>query len=371
MSGVYYHIPFCKSTCAYCDFFKSADLSRMDQVVEAMHRELDSRKDYLSDRSVRTIYFGGGTPSLCRPVLLEGLVNHLRELFDCDDVQEFTVEVNPDDVDAAYLSELRRIGVNRLSIGIQSFCDDELKLMNRRHNGTQAIEVVKLAQSMGFDNITIDLIFGVSDFGGDYLRDSVQKAIELGVQHISAYHLTIEPNTLFGKRTSKGEFSAVADSVSSQEYRMVHDALTGAGFEHYEVSNYALPGFRAKHNSAYWSGDQYLGIGPSAHSFNGENRHWAVSSISKYVNDLASEEELLSEVDNYNEYIMTSLRIKEGLDIDNVRERYGVSRVEQLVKDAQRYIDSGSLVLDGSRLYIPEENFLISDAVISDLFQVE
>ena len=371
MSGVYFHIPFCKSACAYCDFFKSADLSRMDQVVEAMHQEIDSRRDYLSDRAIRTIYFGGGTPSLCPPSLLKGLFDHIKETFDCENLQEFTIEVNPDDVDADYLSELRHIGVNRLSIGIQSFCDDELKLMNRRHNAAQATQVVKLAQSMGFDNITIDLIFGVDGFGAEQLKESLRKAIELGVQHISAYHLTIEPNTLFGKRNSKGEFLAVTDSISSQEYLMVHHALTQAGFEHYEVSNYALPGFRAQHNSAYWSGDQYLGIGPSAHSFNGENRHWAVASIAKYIKDLASEQELLSELDNYNEYIMTSLRIKEGLDINSIRARYGDKRAELLLKDAGRYINGGSLILDGSRLYIPEENFLISDAVISDLFQVE
>lgn len=371
MAGIYFHIPFCKSRCAYCDFFKSADLSRVDELVEGMHRELDARKDYIKDRDIKTIYFGGGTPSLCRPELLRGLVEHLRELFDCADIEEFTVEVNPDDITEDYLLALRDMGVNRLSVGIQSFNDDELKMMNRRHSSLQAIEAIKLAQRVGFDNITIDLIFGVEGYGADVLTKSLDVAISLGVQHISAYHLTIEPNTLFGKRIEKGEFVAVSEDISSDEYLMVHNALTGAGFEHYEVSNYALHGFRAKHNSSYWKREQYLGIGPSAHSFNGENRYWSVASIGKYIDDLSFEDENISELEYFNEYIMTSLRVKEGVDLEFIKSKFGRSRYDILMVEAQKYLSKGVLSLDENRLYIPPEEFLISDSIISDLFQTD
>lgn len=371
MAGVYFHIPFCKSRCSYCDFFKCIDLSRIDDLFEGMHRELDAREDYINDRDIKTIYFGGGTPSLCRPELLQGLVEHLRKLFNCEEVEEFTVEVNPDDITTDYLLALRDMGVTRLSIGVQSFNDDELMMMNRRHSSSQAIEAVQLAQKLGFDNITIDLIFGVEGFGGGDLKRSLDIAISLGVQHISAYHLTIEPNTLFGRRIAKGEFATVSEEVSSDEYLMVHNSLTDAGFEHYEVSNYALRGFRAKHNSSYWKGEQYLGIGPSAHSFNGENRHWAVASIDKYIDELAFEEEDLSEIEHFNEYIMTSLRVKEGVDLKFISSRFGQKCYDLLMADAQKHLSKGVLKINNDMLYISSEEFLISDAIISDLFQIE
>lgn len=371
MAGVYFHIPFCKSSCGYCNFFKSADLGRVDALVEGMHRELEARKNYIKDRDIRTIYFGGGTPSLCNPKLLRGLVEHLKELFNCKNIEEFTIEVNPDDITVDYLLALREMGVDRLSIGIQSFDDAELRVMNRRHSSSQAVEAVRLAQSLGFDNITIDLIFGVDGFGGDCLKHSLEMAISLGVQHISAYHLTIEPNTAFGRRVAKGEFAAVVEQVSSDEYLMVHDYLVGAGFDHYEVSNYALSGFRAKHNSAYWSGAQYLGIGPSAHSFNGENRHWAVASIDKYIDELAFEEEDLSESEHFNEYIMTSLRVKEGVDLRFVRDRFGSERYNTLIEDVQRYLSRGVVKIEEEALFISPKDFLISDSIIADLFQLD
>ena len=247
----------------------------MDGVTAAMHRELDERQDYLRGEAVTTRYFGGGTPSLYAPAALKGLLDHAALLFDCSGTTETTLEANPDDLTENYLDGLREAGIDRLSIGIQSFDDGCLKLMNRRHTAAQAIGAVRAAQRAGFGNITADLIFGIPGFGGDSLKRSLDGMLSLGVQHISAYHLTIEPDTAFGRRAARGEFRAVDEEVSEEEFLTVHDTLTAAGFEHYEVSNYALPGFRARHNASYWHGTKYLGIGPAAHSFDGEESQFS------------------------------------------------------------------------------------------------
>lgn len=231
MAGLYFHIPFCKRICAYCDFYKSARLEQMDGVTAAMHRELDERQDYLRGEAVTTRYFGGGTPSLYAPAALKGLLDHAALLFDCSGTTETTLEANPDDLTENYLDGLREAGIDRLSIGIQSFDDGCLKLMNRRHTAAQAIGAVRAAQRAGFGNITADLIFGIPGFGGDSLKRSLDGMLSLGVQHISAYHLTIEPDTAFGRRAARGEFRAVDEEVSEEEFLTVHDTLTAAGFE--------------------------------------------------------------------------------------------------------------------------------------------
>ena len=235
MAGLYFHIPFCKRICAYCDFYKSARLEQMDGVTAAMHRELDERQDYLRGEAVTTRYFGGGTPSLYAPAALKGLLDHAALLFDCSGTTETTLEANPDDLTENYLDGLREAGIDRLSIGIQSFDDGCLKLMNRRHTAAQAIGAVRAAQRAGFGNITADLIFGIPGFGGDSLKRSLDGMLSLGVQHISAYHLTIEPDTAFGRRAARGEFRAVDEEVSEEEFLTVHDTLTAAGFEHFEL----------------------------------------------------------------------------------------------------------------------------------------
>ena len=369
MAGIYFHIPFCKRICAYCDFFRSADLSRMNETIEAMHRELEAQRDYLHERRIRTIYFGGGTPSLCTPQTLQGLIGHAAELYDCSAVEETTVEANPDDLTPSYLEGLRGAGIDRLSVGVQSFDDACLRLMNRRHTAAQAEQAIRTAQNAGFGNITLDLIFGIPGFGSDVLRRSLERALALGVQHISAYHLTIEPQTVFGRRMLCGEFRPVGEDVSEAEFLIVHDTLTGAGYEHYEVSNYALPGFRARHNAAYWSGAEYLGIGPGAHSYDGHERHWAVSSIARYLGGAPYESETLTETDRFNEYVMTSLRTAEGLDTRRVAACFGAERLSALIAGAGRFLRGGELRLTESRLAVPTERFLVSDEVIGALFE--
>ena len=369
MAGLYFHIPFCKRICAYCDFYKSVRLEQMDGVTAAMHRELDERQDYLRGEAVTTRYFGGGTPSLYAPAALKGLLNHAAQLFDCSGAAETTLEANPDDLTGDYLAGLREAGIDRLSIGIQSFDDDCLKLMNRRHTAAQAIGAVRAAQRAGFGNITADLIFGIPGFGGDSLKRSLDGVLSLGVQHISAYHLTVEPDTAFGRRAARGEFRAVDEQISETEFLTVHHTLTEAGFEHYEVSNFALPGFRARHNAAYWHGAKYLGIGPAAHSFDGEERHWNACSVEKYIAGDPAERELLTNRDRFNEYVMTALRTAEGIDTREVAARFGTKRLERMREEAAPYLQSGALRDAGGRLAVPPERFLISDAVIEALFE--
>ena len=334
MAGLYFHIPFCKRICAYCDFYKSARLEQMDGVTAAMHRELDERQDYLRGEAVTTRYFGGGTPSLYAPAALKGLLDHAALLFDCSGTTETTLEANPDDLTENYLDGLREAGIDRLSIGIQSFDDGCLKLMNRRHTAAQAIGAVRAAQRAGFGNITADLIFGIPGFGGDSLKRSLDGMLSLGVQHISAYHLTVEPGTAFGRRAARGQFAPVDEATSETEYALVHETLTGAGFEHYEVSNFALPGFRARHNAAYWHGVKYLGIGPAAHSFDGRERHWNVASVTEYIGGAPAEAETLTDRDRFNEYVMTRLRTAEGIDLREAERLFGKERAARVLRDA-------------------------------------
>ena len=342
----------------------------MEQVVSAMLCELEEQRDFLNDKHIDTIYFGGGTPSLLDAEQLGELMHKASELFDCSRVKEITVEANPDDITSEYALALREIGVNRISLGVQSFNDEELRFMNRRHDAATAQRAVKVLRQAGFDNITLDLIFGVDGFGEDVLRHSVQRVIDLGVQHVSAYHLTIEPSTAFGRRLARGQMREVSESCSEREYALIEQMLCEAGYDHYEVSNYALPGRRSCHNSSYWRGVEYLGIGPGAHSFNGKERHWIEQSLGGYVEHREYEREQLSEQDFKNEVVMTSLRCVEGIDLAGFKFRFGQEALSGLLSAAERWILSGDLVEGEGRLRIPTSRFLISDAVIESLFEV-
>ncbi len=372
MAAIYLHVPFCKRLCGYCDFFKSVKLGYLQPTLDAMAQELIDEREFFGsgDTTIDTIYFGGGTPSLLSVEQIECLLNVVRQNYNAEVVKEITIEVNPDDITFDYLEGLRRIGVNRLSIGIQSFDDEELKFMNRRHNAQQAMESVRMAQNVGFDNITIDLIFGVAGFGEQALRRSIATALSLGVQHISAYHLTIESGTPFARKVERGAMQVVSDNESQGEYDIVERELVAAGYEHYEISNYALPGFRSRHNSSYWRGVKYLGIGAGAHSFDGEQRRYAVDSIEKYLDGGQGryECEILSEKDHYNEFVMTSLRCSEGVDIAEMEKRFPSAMCLYMKEAAKCWLLEGKLREGGGRIFIPTEHFLISDAIIETLF---
>ncbi|MFI3279395.1 MAG: radical SAM family heme chaperone HemW [Rikenellaceae bacterium] len=377
MSAIYLHIPFCKRLCGYCDFFKSVKLQYLDAVLESMERELVDEKGFLGDdaesQQIETIYFGGGTPSLISPSQVKRFLDIISDNYSTDALCEVTIEVNPDDISLSYLTELREAGVNRLSIGIQSFDDSELKFMNRRHSSQQAIDSVRMAQSVGFDNITIDLIFGVEGFGEDVLRHSIQVALSLKVQHISAYHLTIEGGTQFARKVEQGAMKVVSDEVSQAEYALLERELTTAGYEHYEVSNYALPNFRSRHNSSYWKGVKYLGIGPGAHAYNGSERRMAVDSIEKYLlgGDDRYEREKIYLIERFNELIMTSLRCCEGVDLLQLRAEFPAKFYDHIQKNGLIWLKEGRLIEGNGKIFIPTKYFLISDLIIESLFYTE
>jgi oxygen-independent coproporphyrinogen-3 oxidase len=342
----------------------------MPDVVEAMHRELLEQKCFIHDSEVRTIYFGGGTPSLLAPCEIERFVEQVREEFDCSQLEEVTIEVNPDDITAEYIAELRKTSVNRISMGVQSLDDECLKFMGRRHTAEQAIVAVRLLQSAGYDNISLDLIFGVEGFGAESLQRTIDTFLELGVQHISAYHLTIEENTRFGRLLARGEMHETEEEHSEAEFLQVHNSLTRAGFEHYEVSNYALKGFRSKHNSSYWQGVEYLGIGPGAHSYNGGVRRWCDQSIEEYLSSVKYGSEELSQRDKLNEYVMTSLRCAEGLSLDRVEREFGGSERMRLEQEVVKNGIAELLKCDNGMVRIKPENMLMSDFVITALIEL-
>ena len=370
MAGIYFHIPFCRRICTYCDFPRSADLRPMRPLLAAMHRELDARADALRGATVRTLYFGGGTPSLCAPGELQELVTHARRLFGFGRAEEITVECNPDDLTGEYVARLRDTEIDRVSVGVQSFDDACLRMMNRRHTAAAAVEAVRRLRRAGFANLTVDLIYGVPGFGGESLRRSLGMALSLEAEHLSAYHLTIEPGTVLGRRMAEGRFAPVAEETSEREFACVHDTLTAAGYEHYEVSNFARPGYRARHNSAYWLGAPYLGVGPSAHSYDGSRRRsWNVASNPLYLSGTPPEEELLTDTDLQNEYLMTRLRRAEGISTADFCSRFGETETRRLETRCAVFEAAGDLFRTPAGWAIPPARWLISDYVISRLFR--
>ena len=369
MATLYFHIPFCKRICTYCDFYKVGAIELIPRVVEVMHRELDNRASYIKNRHLTSIYFGGGTPSLLQPKQIEELIDHARTLFDCSEVEEITLEANPDDLNAEYIAQLQQTSINRISLGIQSFDDRVLTFMNRRHSASEARECVERLRKAGYNNISIDIIFGVAGFGDEWLRETISEAIKLGAEHISAYHLTVEERTRLGIMVRKGEYQPVSEEQSESDYRLVEEMLCKAGYEHYEVSNYAKPDYRAKHNSAYWRGVEYLGIGAGAHSFSGDDRRWCISSAKEYSEgNIRFESEELSTTDHLNEYIMTSLRTKEGIDLQHISATYGKKECERILKQALGWQKRGAITIANNRLFIPTSEFMLSDAIIESLF---
>ena len=369
MATLYFHIPFCKRICTYCDFYKVGAIELIPHVVKVMHCELEERASYLQSRELTSIYFGGGTPSLLHPEQIEGLIDHARRLFDCTNVEEITLEANPDDLNAEYITQLQKTSINRISLGIQSFDDRVLQFMNRRHSASEARECVERLRKAGYDNISIDIIFGVAGFGDEWLRNTIEEAIKLNAEHISAYHLTVEERTRLGLLVRKGEYQPVSEEQSESDYNLVERMLCEAGYEHYEVSNYAKPERRAKHNSAYWRGVEYLGIGAGAHSFSGDDRRWCISTAKEYSEgDIRFESEELTTTDHLNEYIMTSLRTKEGIDLGHIETKYGTKELERILVQARGWQQRGVLTLTSNRLFIPTKEFMLSDAIIESLF---
>ena len=311
MAGIYIHVPFCKSKCAYCDFYSIANTKLTDVFVDAILKEIDLQKHYLGNEIVKTIYFGGGTPSILKVKQIEKILNKIHKEFNTDKNNEITLEANPDDLSKDYLKLIRNSGVNRLSIGIQSFSDSDLQLMKRKHTVNQSVSSVKCAQDIGFNNISIDLIYGLPDLTLEKWGENINKALNLKIQHISAYHLTIEPNTLFHKYYKNEKLNLPSEDESLDQFKLLKEKTAEKGFLQYEISNFAVDGFISLHNTNYWMGVRYLGLGPSAHSYNLSSRQWNIQNLHVYLDEilqgkLAYEVENLTETEKYNDFVITS-----------------------------------------------------------------
>ncbi len=375
MAGIYIHVPFCYTRCSYCDFYKTTDQQFKDEYIKALCKEIDNQSSFLLKEAIETIYFGGGTPSTLTVSELNVILKKIEKYTSIRQVDELTLEVNPDDVDAAYINGLVGLGFNRLSMGIQSFYDAHLRQMNRRHNAQQARDVIQIAQQNGIDNMSIDLIYGLPYMQFDEWKTNVQLAIESNVQHISAYHLTFEKGTLYYDYLKKGKLKEVPEEASVQQFDYLVKELENAGFVNYEISNFALPGLESKHNSNYWTGQKYLGLGPSAHSFDGDKRRWNVRNVQQYIKALNEggsyyEEELLAESDRYNELIMLGLRTSKGLSIEDVKG-FSHSIVTYFNSVLNQQLQQETISIRDGWCFIRRDKKLLTDRIISDFFYIE
>ncbi|GHC46931.1 radical SAM family heme chaperone HemW [Ulvibacter litoralis] len=371
MSGIYIHIPFCKQACHYCDFHFSTSLKKKTELVEALCRELVLRKEELPE-AVQTIYFGGGTPSLLSSEELQRIFDTITENYTVTEHPEVTLEANPDDLTKEVIQELSESPINRLSIGVQSFFEADLKFMNRAHNAEEALSSIKEAMTH-FDNISIDLIYGVPGMTLERWQENLNIAVSLNVPHISCYALTVEPKTALDMFIKKGIVAPVNDAEAASHYEYLLEATEKAGYENYEFSNFGKDGYYSQNNTAYWQGKSYLGIGPSAHSFDGKRRSWNVNNNTKYIksiaeNKLPSESEVLSETDKYNEYIMTGLRTKWGVSLEKIALQFGEKQRDYLLSQAKDHLRKNNLLLENNTLLVTKKGKFLSDGIASDLF---
>jgi len=373
MAGIYIHIPFCKQACNYCNFHFSTSLKQKNEFIEALLKEANIRKDYLSGQPVETVYFGGGTPSILEVCELERILSTLHSSFNISAKAEITLEANPDDITEAKIQYWKEAGINRLSIGIQSFVPSDLQWMNRAHTANQAENAILLAKAGGIANLTIDLIYGtplLSD--SDWIRN-LDTAINAGVQHLSCYALTVEPNTLLDHQIRKKDYEEIDPEKQARQFMLMVQHLEARGFEQYEISNFALPGYRSQHNSSYWKGTHYLGLGPSAHSFNGKQRSWNVANNALYIQSAKHglpqhDFEELTEAMRINEYIMTSCRTIEGISLPDFEVHFGPVQKSAVEKKASKFIDRGQMVRLDHRLVLSREGRLFADGIAAELF---
>jgi len=372
MSGIYIHIPFCKQACHYCDFHFSTSMKKKEEMVLALVKELEFRKDEFQNEVVETIYFGGGTPSVLSIDDIRFLIDAVYQNYQVVEHPEITLEANPDDLDDETILQFANSLINRLSIGIQSFFEDDLQLMNRAHNSEEAKKCLAVATKY-FDNISIDLIYGMPNMSNEKWLQNIETALSFNISHISCYALTVEPKTALYKMIKSGIISNLDDDLAQQHFHILIDKLQENGFVHYELSNFGKPNYFSKNNTAYWLGKKYIGIGPSAHSFNGKSRSWNVSNNSIYLkaiaeNKVPSEIEILSKTDQYNEYIMTGLRTIWGVSLERIETEFGSSYLEYLHQQAEKFISDNLLEVENNILKTTKKGKFLSDGIASDLF---
>lgn len=373
MASFYIHIPFCRQACHYCDFHFSTSMKKKDEMILALAKEIAMRKNEVDDE-VETIYFGGGTPSILQIADIRFLIDEVYKHYRVIENPEITLEANPDDLSVEKIRELSETKINRLSIGIQSFFEDDLKLMNRAHNAVQAKACLEEATKY-FDNITIDLIYGIPNMSNEKWLENIKTALSFGIPHISSYALTVEPKTALKKLIEKGKIAKPKDETAENHFFMLVEKLKQNGFIHYELSNFGKEGYFSKNNTSYWLGKKYIGIGPSAHSYNGTHRSWNVANNSIYIkeilnNNLPSEKEELTLSDKYNEYVMTGLRTIWGISLEKIQTEFGQNYYDYLLKTSEKLITNGLLENNGQKITVTQKGKFLSDGLASELFKI-
>ena len=375
MAGIYIHIPFCKRRCIYCDFFSTIQSEKKPTYIHALCQELEMRKNYLKGEEIETIYLGGGTPSQLTEKELNEIFTSLYNIYKVKEDAEITLEANPDDLTPEYVSMLRRLPINRISMGIQTFQEETLKLLHRRHTARQAIEAFQRCREAGFRNISIDLMYGLPGETLDTWKEDLQQAIALHPEHISAYHLIYEEGTALWKLRDEHQVEEADEDLSVTLFKNLIDELKQAGYQHYEISNFCLPGLHSRHNSSYWTGKKYLGCGPSAHSFNGSSRQWNIASLDNYLKGIASgkpnyEIEELDLYTRYNDFVITSIRTCWGMSLSRLRSEYGEELYRYCLRMAKSHLEQGVLETEEDTLRLTQEGIFISDGIMSDLLFV-
>ncbi|WP_337475267.1 radical SAM family heme chaperone HemW [Parabacteroides johnsonii] len=375
MAGLYIHIPFCAKRCLYCDFFSNTDMKFKEPYVSAVIREMQLRQEYIGGEPLDTIYFGGGTPSQLQQADFERIFKAIDCLFNISSCKEITLEVNPDDMTPEYVASLRNLPFNRVSMGVQSFKEKDLHFLNRRHDREQALRAVELCKENGIPNISIDLIYGLPGQTLEEWQENLDDAIHLEIPHISAYHLIYEEGTALYKLMEAGKVAPIEEELSVTLFSTLINRLAEAGYLHYEISNFARPGYFSQHNSSYWTGKKYIGIGPSAHSYDGESRQWNISSLPHYLEGIRTgipniEIEKLDINTKYNDFIITGLRTMWGIRTSDIREQFGEEKQAYLERQAASYLHQGLLIYENDTLTLSKEGIFISDGIMSDLLWV-
>lgn len=372
MAGIYIHFPFCLQKCVYCSFYSVASMQRREEYWTALFQEMELRKDFLSDNQYDTLYIGGGTPSLCTPAELERLLEKIHQNFKIKENAECTIEANPEQLTPDYLSALKSLGFNRLSIGVQSFDDDILQLLNRRHDAATALAAVENAHAAGFDNLSIDLIYDIAYRTAAMWRQELSTALSLPIVHLSCYSLTVEENTLLARRVREGQPYLPEEADTERDFLILREMTAKAGFAQYEISNFAKEGRISRHNHAYWTGEPYLGLGPAAHSYRAPVRQWNVADLKRYVAGMACgepdiEKEVLTPAQQYDEFVLLRLRTREGIPLQELEKKFGAGRKQQLLKQLQQ-VNPAHYVADTETVRLTEAGLLFADAVAGELF---
>jgi len=374
MPGIYLHIPFCKQKCHYCNFYSLASLKYRDVFVNALLKEMYLRKEYLHDKHIDTVYFGGGTPSLLNVEEINRIIRQIEELFDLDSHAEITLEANPDDLSSDYLKALKNdTAINRLSMGVQSFFDDDLRYLHRVHDGNHARKAIEMAKQIGFENMTIDLIYGIPTLTEEKWEKNLALFFGYDIPHLSSYSLTVEPKTALQSLIERQKLKNTDEGQSIRHFKTLMEQTRQHGFEQYEISNFARPGFYSRHNSTYWLEGHYLGLGPSAHSFNGLSRQWNVKNMKQYIESetidrLVLEKEILTKNQQYNEYVMTSLRTSRGCDTEHILKGFGEKHIAYFERKIQRYLTEQKVTRKGNTYILTDAGKLFADGIAGDLF---